>query len=105
MTPHSVSGIQGHLRLSASTTSHMVDRLVSKGFVDRTEDPSDRRQKLVAITAAGAELLQTVTTARNEQIVAGLSLLPAPLLDDLRAASRAAIDHLRSQDKRVCPGS
>jgi DNA-binding MarR family transcriptional regulator len=40
-----------------SNASRLVEKLLAKGFVERNECPSDRRQVHVAITDAGLELL------------------------------------------------
>src|SRR5882757_5743547 len=45
----SVGAVASFLNLSPAATSHLVDRLVTSGFVGRTEDPVDRRQKRVVI--------------------------------------------------------
>ena len=51
--PQSVTAIAAFLNLSPAATSHLVDRLVTGGFVGRTEDQEDRRQKRIAITPTG----------------------------------------------------
>src|SRR6185437_730244 len=45
------------LRISLPTASHLVDRLVQGGYVERTEDPVDRRRTLASTTASGSELV------------------------------------------------
>lgn len=72
----SVSAIAGCLRLSPATTSHLVDRLVGQDLVGRLEDPDDRRQKRVTITAAGRRLIDRVQRERTREmseVVARLS--------------------------------
>lgn len=103
--PQTISGLQQQLALSASATSHMVDRLVAKGFVDRAEDPADRRQKLVRVTAAGQALSQAIAAARSEQLRRGLSPLPDDLLERLDAVCSEAVTLLRRHGARQCPGS
>jgi DNA-binding MarR family transcriptional regulator len=71
-----VSAIASALRLSPAATSHLVDRLVSESLVVRIEDPVDRRQKRVTITAAGRRLVGRVERARTREMteaVAGMS--------------------------------
>ena len=71
-----VSAIALALRLSPAATSHLVDRLVVAGFVGRIEDPDDRRQKRVTITATGRRLVERVERERTHEMteaVAGLS--------------------------------
>ena len=71
-----VSQIAAALRLSPAATSHLVDRLVSGGWVGRIEDPVDRRQKRVTIAAAGRRLVSRVERERTREMtgaVAGMS--------------------------------
>lgn len=71
-----VSSIAACLRLSPAATSHLVDRLVGQELVGRVEDPSDRRQKRVTITAAGRRLIDKVQRERTREmseVVARLS--------------------------------
>ncbi len=50
-----------------SNTSRLVDKLVAKGLVQRTIDPSDRRQVALTLTAEGQLLLQQ-TSERVEEM-------------------------------------
>jgi len=71
-----ISAIASALRLSPAATSHLIDRLVTGGFVGRIEDPQDRRQKRVTITSAGRKLGDRVQRERTREMteaVAGLS--------------------------------
>jgi DNA-binding MarR family transcriptional regulator len=71
-----ISAIASSLRLSPAATSHLIDRLVTGGFVGRIEDPQDRRQKRVTITTAGQRLIDRVRRERTREMteaVAGLS--------------------------------
>jgi DNA-binding MarR family transcriptional regulator len=71
-----ISAIASALRLSPAATSHLIDRLVTGGFVGRIEDPQDRRQKRVTITSAGRKLVDRVQRERTREMteaVAGLS--------------------------------
>jgi MarR family transcriptional regulator, organic hydroperoxide resistance regulator len=77
--PRSVTGIASCLRLSPPATSHLVDRLVQANLVARTEDPSDRRAKRVAITAAGQALVERVQAERAREFAAVLARLSAPV--------------------------
>ena len=43
-----------------SDVSRIVDRLYEKGMVSRIENPSDRRQKTIEITAQGLSLLDNM---------------------------------------------
>lgn len=51
-----------------SNASRLVDKLVKKGLVERTQCPTDRRQVDITITEAGLEKLAAATQVVNEQI-------------------------------------
>lgn len=48
--------------------SRLCDRLVSQGLVDRTDDPANRRQLLLRLTAEGRGLVDEVMRQRAEAI-------------------------------------
>src|SRR5882672_4346428 len=77
--PQSVTAIASFLNLSPAATSHLVDRLVTSGFVGRTEDQEDRRQKRIAITAAGRSLAARVHEARAREFASALALVSPEL--------------------------
>ncbi len=51
--PLAVSSLAEALSVRPSTVSKMVDRLVEKGLVGRSSDPSDSRKVCVRLTASG----------------------------------------------------
>lgn len=55
--PLSIGFIKERMLDKDSDVSRIVDRLFEKGFVNRTENPTDRRQKSVEITETGLALL------------------------------------------------
>jgi DNA-binding MarR family transcriptional regulator len=72
-----VSAIAEQLGLSRAATSHLVNRLVQRRLLRRTEDTVDRRQRQVEMEAAGRVLMKTMETAKLaavEQLVADLSV-------------------------------
>jgi DNA-binding MarR family transcriptional regulator len=59
-----------------STFSRTLDRMVSGGWIARTENPHSRREVLVSLTEAGQRLVDEVTDGRRREIreiLAGLS--------------------------------
>jgi DNA-binding MarR family transcriptional regulator/rubrerythrin len=52
----SIGELSGHLGLTSSTVSGIVDRLQRDGWVQRTRDPRDRRRVTVRLTSKGEEL-------------------------------------------------
>ena len=64
-----------HLGVSRSTASALVDRLVRRQLVSRTEDPRERRCVMLTLTPTGIEHLQQArdaTCARLAKVLAGL---------------------------------
>jgi DNA-binding MarR family transcriptional regulator len=49
--------------LTSSGTTKRLDKLEREGLIRREADPSDRRGTLIALTAAGRELIDSVTAA------------------------------------------
>ena len=69
----------------------LVTALERSGLVERRGDPADRRVALVALTAAGKELLKAQRRAGAEALIRLIGKLPA----DEAAALAAAIPALR----------
>lgn len=53
-----VSGIGNHLGVTSAAASQMIDRLVQQGYLERTEDPEDRRSKQITVTAKGRSVIE-----------------------------------------------
>jgi DNA-binding MarR family transcriptional regulator len=73
------------LGVGLATVTGLVDRLVARGLVERTEDPMDRRVRRAALSSAGAALLDQIQTAGQEM---RRKLLDQIDLDDLRGLAR-----------------
>ena len=54
------------LQLSLSRCSRIVERLHSKGFLERVDCPSDRRCKNLSLTTKGIETKNRIDDLRNE---------------------------------------
>lgn len=94
--PQSVTAIAAFLKLSPAATSHLVDRLVNGGFVGRSEDQSDRRQKRVAITPAGSTLAVRVHQERAREFESALALLSPDLQRQFTRVLGRVVQELRS---------
>ncbi|MBO2446395.1 MarR family transcriptional regulator [Actinomadura barringtoniae] len=66
-------------------TSLVVDDLATRGLVERTPNPADRRSKLVTLTEAGAEVV-----AEAERILGS----PPPIVYELPPEDLAALDRI-----------
>ena len=59
-----------------SSVSVVVDKLVARELVRRTQSRMDKRRVELSITAAGRKLLARAPEAAQERLITGLSLLP-----------------------------
>jgi DNA-binding MarR family transcriptional regulator len=53
-----VSDISQHFETTNAASSQLIDKLVQAGYLERTEDPGDRRTRLLSLTPAGLQLIE-----------------------------------------------
>jgi DNA-binding MarR family transcriptional regulator len=90
-----VSHVGEHLGVTNAAASQMIDRLVQQGYIERTEDPNDRRVKQLKLTTNGAAIVQegiqvrrrwmvqlseVLTVEEQESIIEALNLLTSTVL-------------------------
>lgn len=93
-----MSALAAELGVGLSAVSGLVERLVASGYLERREEPSDRRQQLVALTAAGANAIDRLRELRAglmRQLMAGLDPSELASLRDALAALDREAQHLR----------
>ncbi len=71
-----VADLAEQLGRSPSATSRIVSGLVARGFLARSEEVADRRQRVLALTPEGAALLATVDRARADQFLGVVRPMP-----------------------------
>ena len=59
-----MSEVSNRFDISAAAASQLVEKLVHAGYLERAEDPTDRRAKLLTLSAKGEELIQQGTEER-----------------------------------------
>lgn len=69
--------------ITPAAASQLVDKLVHNGFIQRVEDPNDRRAKLLSLTDKGSELIQQGIEERYRWV--------NELADKLTAEERAQV--------------
>jgi DNA-binding MarR family transcriptional regulator len=69
-TPDGVplSAISARMLCDNSNLTGIVDRLITKGYVERRPDPQDRRVSLICITPVGAEKLRSIRPRHHERV-------------------------------------
>jgi DNA-binding MarR family transcriptional regulator len=86
----SVKELSDRLALSLPGASRAVDALLRRGWVERREDPDDRRMKRVGITAVGRNIVDRIETAR----LAGLEHYATSLTPEQRTRLFEALSDL-----------
>jgi DNA-binding MarR family transcriptional regulator len=94
--PLSAGEIAAIERVQPPSMTKILASLESSGWVERSSQPEDRRQSIIAITSAGRDLLADETRARDEWLAKRLVEFSD---DDLRKLSEAVevLDRLGSE--------
>jgi DNA-binding MarR family transcriptional regulator len=101
-----VSAVGEHVGLSRPATSQMVEKLVQRRLVRRSEGAVDRRERAVALTAKGTALIEKIAAARATRFEASLALLPprtAARLAGALAEAVAAFEKSRRRTRGALP--
>ena len=85
--PIPLNALSETLGLSGPAISRAIDGLVQRGEVKRTEDPRDRRSKLLTLSARGRRTIDHFVAIR----LAGITRFVEELPEDERAALAAGL--------------
>lgn len=90
--PCPMGDVADRLRCDASNVTGIIDRLQERGLVERREDPSDRRRRLLVITPEGLEVRTAMVQRMIEShpILLGLDEDEQATLRDLLLKALAA---------------
>lgn len=94
-----VSDIGDYLGVTNAASSQMIHRLVEQGLLERTEDPKDRRNRLISLTPRGEALLHDYIEARYDW----LHELTTQLSAEDQETIIAALTHLTEAAERLAP--
>lgn len=98
--PLTVGRLADELGATAATTTAIVNRLESRGYVVRHRGTDDRRQVLVSATPASAEgimaLMRPLMTATDQHLQALPAAEQKAVTDFLDAAQQLMRGHLRT---------
>ncbi len=83
--PLPVGRLGAALGIGKPAATLLVDALVRRGLVERSEDPEDRRRTLVRLSAQGGELMDELLRGRRDRLAGWLAQLDD---DDLLALAR-----------------
>jgi DNA-binding MarR family transcriptional regulator len=79
------------LGVHASNATRLVDRLVTAGLIDRTQDPSDRRQLRLTPTREGTRVVEKVMNQRRAAFTRLLAGMPIDEQRDLGKSMLALV--------------
>src|SRR5687768_1676700 len=79
-----MSELADRLGIARRSATSVVDDLVARGFLERRDDPTDRRAVDVAVTAQGRRLLRTLRDRRRSAAREVTAALPPGELAQLR---------------------
>lgn len=79
------------LDIGLPTASHLVERLVRAGLLERVHDPDDRRVALCHLTAEGQGFYERMTSLGPATLARWLGRLDEPALRALRDGMRALL--------------
>jgi DNA-binding MarR family transcriptional regulator len=60
-----VSDLGEYLGVTNAASSQMIHKLVEQGLLERSEDPADRRNKLISLSPSGKKLVHDIIAARH----------------------------------------
>lgn len=95
--PCSISDLGERMGVTSAAASQLLDRLVQQGLVLRSEDPADRRGKLVELTGEGQQILEESHLARQSW----LADLEDVLSDEERQMALDALNLLVEKAKHL----
>ncbi|HEY7719568.1 MAG TPA: MarR family transcriptional regulator, partial [Pedococcus sp.] len=83
-TPGELADIE---RVSPPSMTRTVGALVERGLVERTDDPSDRRQVILSLTPEGRRLMKEIRRRRDQWMTVRVKALSPEEQEVLRRAS------------------
>ncbi len=89
----SLSTLAGHLSMTAPGALKLVNEMVERGYVERAEDPSDGRVKVLQLTARGREALRRARDFHQRYEKALSGRLGADAVATARAVLEAIVDN------------
>jgi DNA-binding MarR family transcriptional regulator len=90
--PQNLHSVAEGLGVHPSNATRACDKLVEAGLLDRSDDPTDRRNLILRVTASGHQLVHTVMENRRAAIAAILAKMHAQHRSNLMPPLRAFTD-------------
>ena len=94
-----IADIGDHLGVTTAAVSQMIDRMVGQGFLERTEDPEDRRAKRIELTDRGKQVIDGCAEARQRWFKPLASILSEDERRNVTEALRLIITKTQELEK------
>lgn len=91
--------VSEYLAVSNATTSSIVDRLVKKGLVSRSEDPNERRCLQLKLTQKGQEEYRLVEDLAISELTKVLMRLPDDKVKQIQTGLRILKEAMEEERK------
>lgn len=98
-----VSDIAREIHLSNSTVVGILDRLESKGWIERERSTHDRRQVLVRATPSGTELARSAPSPLQDVFAGALHELPEFEQTTIALSLERIVDLMEARDIDAAP--
>ena len=82
-----IRDLNRHLLLTQPSVSRLLDRLVVRGLVRKSSDPSDARGTIVTLTESGLEVFRRIGTQHSASISSRMGVLDSDELHELARLS------------------
>jgi DNA-binding MarR family transcriptional regulator len=98
-TPEGVplNTISSRMLCDNSNLTGIVERLISKGYVERRPDPQDRRVSLICLSPAGAEKLRRIKPRHHARVSRRMRTLAPSQVAQLRNLLQTLFEGLQDQ--------
>ncbi|MEJ5240327.1 MAG: MarR family transcriptional regulator [Anaerolineales bacterium] len=96
-----ISELGEEMGVTSAAASQLLDRLVQQGLALRSEDPRDRRNKVVQLTEAGHAIVREAMAARQGWLAELVDLLTPQEQEQVEAAIRLLLEKAQSLDQPV----
>ncbi len=93
--PCRMNGIAGSLGVEMPSATSMIDRLATKGLVERRQDPTDRRAVVCSLTPAGRDAVEKFWSLRAAKTESLAAVLTTEELEIVVPAMRIMADAVR----------
>lgn len=94
-----VSDLGEEAGVTSAAVSQLLEKMVQQGLVLRTEDPQDRRHKVIMLTEAGRQVVHEALTERQSWLMRLADLLTPEEQEQVDAALQLLIEKAALLDK------